>query len=141
MAGPISPHYILSTLPIGIIIRYPGKLCSISGHGVEEIWSVCERVTSTSPPMTTMDKVTQHISIKILAHLVNKNLLQMCFRCKYAFFVLFLNQNSCIDIYAHSCLKPFLIGRKPCSNRKTHVQIMKFTCRLNMAFRRRHWSK
>ena len=25
MAGPISPHYILSTLPIGIIIRYPGK--------------------------------------------------------------------------------------------------------------------
>ena len=52
-----------------------------------------ERVTSTSPPMTTMDKVTQQISIKILAHLVNKNLLQMCFRCKYAFFVLFLNQN------------------------------------------------
>ena len=25
MTGPISPHYILSTLPIGIIIRYPGK--------------------------------------------------------------------------------------------------------------------
>ena len=25
MAGPISPHYILSTLPIGIIIRFPGK--------------------------------------------------------------------------------------------------------------------
>ena len=49
--------------------------------------------------------------------------------------------NSCIDIYAHSCLKPFLIGRKPCSNRKTHVQIMKFTCRLNMGFGRRHWSK
>ena len=48
---------------------------------------------------------------------------------------------SCIDIYAHSCLKPFLIGRKPCSNRKTHVQIMKFTCRLNMGFGRRHWSK
>ena len=50
-------------------------------------------MTSTSPPMTTMDKVIQRISIKILAHLVNKNLLQMCFRCKYAFFVLFLNQN------------------------------------------------
>ena len=25
MAGPISPHYILSTLPIGIIIRFLGK--------------------------------------------------------------------------------------------------------------------
>ena len=47
---------------------------------------------------------------------------------------------SCIEIYAHSCLKPFLIGRKPCSNSKTHVQIMKFTCRLNMGFGRRHWS-
>ena len=47
---------------------------------------------------------------------------------------------SCIDIYAHSCLKQFSIGRKPCSNSKTHVQIMKFTCRLNMGFGRRHWS-
>ena len=50
------------------------------------------------------------------------------------------NSYSCIDIYAHSCLKPFSIGRKPCSNSKTHVQIMKFTCRLNMGFGRRHWS-
>ena len=50
------------------------------------------------------------------------------------------NHYSCIDIYAHSCLKPFLIGRKPCSNSETHVQIMKFTCRLNMGFGRRHWS-
>ena len=48
--------------------------------------------------------------------------------------------NSCIDIYAHSCLKPFSIGRKQCSNSKTHVQIMEFTCRLNMGFGRRHWS-
>ena len=41
MAGPISPHYILSTLPIGIIIRYPGKfvlhfwawlMCLAQGH-------------------------------------------------------------------------------------------------------------
>ena len=48
---------------------------------------------------------------------------------------------SCIDIYVHSCLKPFLIGRKPCSNRKTHVQIMKFTGCLNMGFCRRHWAK
>ena len=47
---------------------------------------------------------------------------------------------SCIDIYAHSCLKSFSIGRKLCSNSKTHVQIMKFTCRLNMGFGRRHWS-
>ena len=47
---------------------------------------------------------------------------------------------SCIDIYAHSCLKQFSIGRKPCSNSKTHVQIMKFTCRLNMGFGRPHWS-
>ena len=47
---------------------------------------------------------------------------------------------SCIEIYSHSCLKPFSIGRKPCSNSKTHVQIMKFTCRLNMGFGRRHWS-
>ena len=45
--------------------------------------------------MTTMDKVTQQISIKILAHLVNKNLLQMCFRCKYAFF--------CTVTYVISC--------------------------------------
>ena len=51
-----------------------------------------------------------------------------------------LNVHSCIDVYAHSCLKPFSIGRKPCSNSKTHVQIMKFTCRLNMGFGRRHWS-
>ena len=51
-----------------------------------------------------------------------------------------LNAHSCIDIYAHSCLKPFSIGRKPCSNNKTHVQIMKFTCRLNMGFGRRHCS-
>ena len=51
-----------------------------------------------------------------------------------------LNNNSCIEIYAHSCLKLFSIGRKPCSNSKTHVQIMKFTCRLNMGFGRRHWS-
>ena len=51
-----------------------------------------------------------------------------------------LNRHSCIEIYAHSCLKPFSIGRKPCSNSKTHVQIMKFTCRLNMGFGRRHWS-
>ena len=34
MACPITPHYILSTLPIGIIIRYPGKLSSISGHAL-----------------------------------------------------------------------------------------------------------
>ena len=59
-------------------------------------------MTSTSPPMTTMDKVTQQISIKILAHLVNKTLLQMCFRCKYAFFVLFLNQNGPVT-YVISC--------------------------------------
>ena len=51
-----------------------------------------------------------------------------------------LKRNSCIDIHARSCLKPFSIGRKPCSNSKTHVQIMKFTCRLNMGFGRRHWS-
>ena len=51
-----------------------------------------------------------------------------------------MNLHSCIDIYAHSCLTPFSIGRKPCSNSKTHVQIMKFTCRLNMGFGRRHWS-
>ena len=50
------------------------------------------------------------------------------------------NIYSCIEIYAHSCLKQFSIGRKPCSNSKTHVQIMKFTCRLNMGFGRRHWS-
>ena len=55
---------------------------------------------------------------------------------RYARSVIF----SCIDVYAHSCLKPFSIGRKPCSNSKTHVQIMKFTCRLNMGFGRRHWS-
>ena len=47
---------------------------------------------------------------------------------------------SCIDIYVHSCLRPISIGRKPCSNSKTYVQIMKFTCRLNMGFGRRHWS-
>ena len=47
---------------------------------------------------------------------------------------------ACIYIYAHSCLKPFSIGRTPCSNSKTHVQIMKFTCLLNMGFGRRHWS-
>ena len=51
-----------------------------------------------------------------------------------------LSKYSCIDIYAHSCLKPFSIGRKQCSNSKTHVQIMEFTCRLNMGFGRRHWS-
>ena len=51
-----------------------------------------------------------------------------------------IHQYSCIEIYAHSCLKPFSVGRKPCSNCKTHVQIMKFTCRLNMGFGRRHWS-
>ena len=51
-----------------------------------------------------------------------------------------MNAHSCIDIYGHSCLKPFSIGRKPCSNSKTHDQIMKFTCRLNMGFGRRHWS-
>ena len=51
-----------------------------------------------------------------------------------------LNKYSCIDIYAHTCLKPFSIGQKPCSNSETHVQIMKFTCRLNMGFGRRHWS-
>ena len=54
--------------------------------------------------------------------------------------MLIVKMNSCIDIYAHSCLKQFSIGRKPCSNSKTHVQIMKFTCRLNMGFGRRHWS-
>ena len=47
-----------------------------------------------------------------------------------------VNVYSCIDIYAHNCLKPFSIGRKQCSNSKTHVQIMKFTCRLNMGFGR-----
>ena len=51
-----------------------------------------------------------------------------------------IKQHSCIDIYMHSCLRPISIGRKPCSNSKTHVQIMKFTCRLNMGFGRRHWS-
>ena len=50
------------------------------------------------------------------------------------------NHYSCRDIYAHSCSKPFSIGRKPCSNSKTHVQIVKFTCRLNMGIGRRHWS-
>ena len=57
-----------------------------------------------------------------------------------AYVIQVLNIYSCIEIYAHSCLKPFSIGRKPCSNSKTHVQIMKFTCRLNMGFDRRHWS-
>ena len=51
-----------------------------------------------------------------------------------------MKKYSCIDIYAHSCLKPFSIGRKPCSNSKTHVQIRKFTCRLKMGFGRHHWS-
>ena len=51
-----------------------------------------------------------------------------------------LKTHSCIEIYAHSCLKLFSIGRKPCSNSKTHVQIMKFMCRLNMDFDRHHWS-
>ena len=59
---------------------------------------------------------------------------------KYREICIKYNQYSCIDIYAHSCLKPFSIGRKPYSNSKTHVQIMKFTCRLNMGFGRRHWS-
>ena len=59
---------------------------------------------------------------------------------EYASFVAFMILYSCIDIYAHSCLKAFSIGRKPCSNSKSHVQIMKFTCRLNMGFGRRHWS-
>ena len=40
----------------------------------------------------------------------------------------------------HSCLKLFLIGQKPCSNSKTHIQIMKFMCHLNMGFSGRHWS-
>ena len=48
-----------------------------------------------------------------------------------------LKNNSCVDIYAHSCLKPFSVRRKPCSNSKTHVQTMKFMCRLNMGFGRR----
>ena len=52
----------------------------------------------------------------------------------------YISRYSCIDIYAHSCLKQFTIGRKPCSNSKTHVRIMKFMCRLNMGFGRRHWS-
>ena len=51
-----------------------------------------------------------------------------------------VNNYSCINIYVHSCLRQISIGRKPCSNSKTHVQIMKFTCRLNMGFGRRHWS-
>ena len=40
MAGPISPHYILSTLPIGIIIRYPGKF-------VLHFWACFIEVTDT----------------------------------------------------------------------------------------------
>ena len=47
---------------------------------------------------------------------------------------LFVLQHSCKDIYAHSCLKPFSVGQKLCSNSKTHVQIIKFTCRLNNGF-------
>ena len=49
-------------------------------------------------------------------------------------------QHSCIDIYAHSCLKLFSISRKARSKGKTHVQIMKFVCCLNMGFGRCHWS-
>ena len=66
-------------------------------------------MTSTSPPMTTMDKVTQQISIKILAHLVNKNLLQMCFRCKYAFFCTVFKSKLTCDI----C--DFMSHKKPAS--------------------------
>ena len=66
-------------------------------------------MTSTSPPMTTMDKVTQQISIKILAHLVNKNLLQMCFRCKYAFFCTVFKSKLTSDI----C--DFMSHQKPAS--------------------------
>ena len=47
MAGPISPHYILSTLPIGIIIRFPGKFVlhfwacigKIAAHSAYEMFS------------------------------------------------------------------------------------------------------
>ena len=66
-------------------------------------------MTSTSPPLTTMDKVTHQISIKILAHLVNKNLLQMCFRCKYAFLGTFCKSQLTCDI----C--DFMSHQKPAS--------------------------
>ena len=59
--------------------------------------------------MTTMDKVTQQISIKTLAHLVNKNLLQMCFRCKYAFFCTVFKSKLTCDI----C--DFMSHQKPAS--------------------------
>ena len=64
----------------------------------------------------------------------------MCYTLHVKLISLLFTLYSCIDIYAHSCLKPFSIGRKPCSNSKTHVQIMKFACRLNMGFGRRHWT-
>ena len=54
--------------------------------------------------------------------------------------IAFFYSFSCIDIYSHSCLKPFSIGRKPCSNNKSHGKIKKFTCRFNMGFGRRHCS-
>ena len=47
--------------------------------------------------------------------------------------------NSCIKFYEHSCWSDSWMLRawmdqKPCSNNKTHIQIMKFTCCLNMDF-------
>ena len=78
------------------------------------------------PPYTTIVGVKANFRVSYSIHLIMR--------------VICINIYSCIDIYAHGCLKPFSIGRKPCSNSKTHVQIMKFTCRLNMGFGRRHWS-
>ena len=59
--------------------------------------------------MTTMDKVTQQISIKILAHLVNKNLLQMCFRYKICIFCTVFKSKLTCDI----C--DFMSHQKPAS--------------------------
>ena len=48
--------------------------------------------------------------------------------------VMHSNTHSCIDTYAHSCLKPLSNERKLCSDNQIHVQIMKFACCLNMVF-------
>ena len=66
--------------------------------------------------------------LALLAHITVPGTLQPIFLHRY------------LCAYSCSCLRPFSIGRNPCSNSKTHVQIMKFTCRLNMGFGRRHWS-
>ena len=109
MAGPISPHYILSTLPIGIIIRYPGKF-------VLHFWACWLPVVEHLTMLTAPGFETYH------AHVVSWSN-SYCNSLKRKF-CLYISEKKNVCGHIRKCLQTFILkcsSRKPFDVRTTNI--------------------